>query len=90
MISKINGGGDGQLYVILTSVCATINNYCLIYDGYSGLIFQHSLTNILNYLKGLSILYTNQRNHIDSLVSIPSDRREIKKPMIQLMIFFIN
>ena len=48
MLSTINGGGHGQFYALLTIVCATKNNHFLIEDKYSGLIFQHALTNILN------------------------------------------
>ena len=48
MISTINGGENGQLYVLPKSVCATTNIDFPIKDRYSGLICQYSLANILN------------------------------------------
>ena len=48
MISTINGGGHVWCYVLPKSACANTNNYFPMADRYSGLIFQHSLANILN------------------------------------------
>ena len=47
MLSTINGGGNLRCYVLPTSVCATTNNNVPMEDRHSGLIFQHSLANIL-------------------------------------------
>ena len=48
MLSKINGGGHEQCYVLPTIVCATTNNDLPMEDRYSVLIFQHALANIIN------------------------------------------
>ena len=48
MIGKINDGGHGSFYVLPTGVCATTHNDFPIEDRYSGLIYQHTLENILN------------------------------------------
>ena len=48
MISTIDCGGEGWFSVLLTSICATTNNFLPIEDRYSGLICQHALANILN------------------------------------------
>ena len=48
MLSKIDGGGHVQWYVLPTGVCSTTNNYLSMDNRYSGLIFQHALANILN------------------------------------------
>ena len=48
MISTIDCGGEGWFSVLLTSICATTNNFLPIEDRYSGLICQYALENILN------------------------------------------
>ena len=48
MLSTINGGGQGQCYVLLTSMCVNTNDDFPIEDRYSGIIFQNDLANILN------------------------------------------
>ena len=48
MLKKINGGGHSRYYVLPKKLCDTTNNDLPIEDRYSGLIFQHTLANIIN------------------------------------------
>ena len=48
MLSTNNGGGHRRCYLLLTSMCTTKKNDLPIEDRYSGLIFQHALSNIIN------------------------------------------
>ena len=78
MLSTINGGRNRLFYVLPKSVCSTTNNYFPIEDIYSGLIWQHALSNILNvYQRFIKSLHQPTKPH--GLVGQFPNRQKVKK-----------
>ena len=59
-------------------------------DIYSGLIYQHSLANILNVSQSFIKLLHQSKKHADVLVVFLTDIIGTKKSMIILMLFFVD